>query len=72
MCSAALSMDALTSWAVTNPAVAQFLWVIALVLATLLLWLLFFCYNWKHRASPSLERYLAGRWASNCVGPAAF
>lgn len=65
MCSAALSTDVLSAWAVTNPAMAQLLWVIVLVLATLLLWLFFSCYSWKRSASPSLERYLAGRWALN-------
>lgn len=57
-------MDILTAWAVTNPSAARLLWVLALVLATLLVWLLFFCcYSWNQRSSPSLERYLAGRWA---------
>lgn len=56
------SMDVLTAWAVTNPAVARLLWVLVLVLATLLLWFFFFCcYSWNHSASPSMERYLAGR-----------
>ncbi len=63
-CSAAFSMDILTTWAVTNPAVARLLWVVALVLATLLVWLFFFCcYSWNQSSSPSLERYLAGMWA---------
>ncbi|XP_071356207.1 plectin a isoform X2 [Trachinotus anak] len=53
-------MDILTAWAVTNPAVARLLWVLALVLATLLVWLFFFCcYSWNQSSSPSLERYLA-------------
>lgn len=57
-------MDILTAWAVTNPAVARLLWVLVLVLATLLVWLFFFCcYSWNQSSSPSLERYLAGRWA---------
>lgn len=57
-------MDILTAWAVTNPAAARLLWVLVLVLATLLVWLFFFCcYSWNQRSSPSLERYLAGRWA---------
>ncbi|XP_069372539.1 plectin a isoform X32 [Paralichthys olivaceus] len=51
-------MDLLT--AVTNPAVARLLWVLALVLATLLVWLLFFCcYSWNQSSSSSLEKYLA-------------
>lgn len=59
-------MDILTAWAVTNPAVARLLWVLALVLATLLVWLFFFCcYSWNQSSSPSMERYLAGRWALN-------
>ena len=59
-------MDILTAWAVTNPAVARLLWVLALVLATLLVWLFFFCcYSWNQSSSPSLERYLAGRCALN-------
>ncbi|XP_027142352.1 plectin a isoform X4 [Larimichthys crocea] len=53
-------MDLLTAWVVTNPAVARLLWVLALVLATLLVWLFFFCcYSWNQSSSPSLERYLA-------------
>ena len=57
-------MDILTAWAVTNPAVARLLWVLVLVLATLLVWLFFFCcYSWNQSSSPSLERYLAGRCA---------
>ncbi|KAG8004859.1 hypothetical protein GBF38_010671 [Nibea albiflora] len=53
-------MDILTAWVVTNPAVARLLWVLALVLATLLVWLFFFCcYSWNQSSSPSLERYLA-------------
>ncbi|KAK5854659.1 hypothetical protein PBY51_004836 [Eleginops maclovinus] len=53
-------MDALTAWAIANPAVARLLWVLVLVLATLLVWLFFFCcYSWNQRSSPSLERYLA-------------
>ncbi|CAJ1082779.1 LOW QUALITY PROTEIN: plectin a [Xyrichtys novacula] len=52
-------MDILTVWAVTNPAVARLLWVLLLVLATLLVWLFFFCcYSWNQSSSPSLERYL--------------
>lgn len=57
-------MDVLTVWADVNPAVARLLWVLVLVLATLLVWLFFFCcYSWNQRSSPSLERYLAGRRA---------
>ncbi|XP_026155340.1 plectin a isoform X1 [Mastacembelus armatus] len=53
-------MDLLTYWADTNPAVARLLWVLLLVLATLLVWLFFFCcYSWNQSSSPSLERYLA-------------
>lgn len=53
-------MDILTTWAVTNPAVARLLWVLVLVLATFLVWLFFFCcYSWNQSSSPSLERYLA-------------
>ncbi|XP_054874026.1 plectin a isoform X34 [Amphiprion ocellaris] len=53
-------MDILTAWAATNPAVARLLWVLALVLATFLVWLFFFCcYSWNQSSSPSLERYLA-------------
>ncbi|XP_023250604.1 uncharacterized protein LOC111645588 [Seriola lalandi dorsalis] len=53
-------MDIMTAWAVTNPAVARLLWVLLLVLATLLVWLFFFCcYSWNQSSSPSLERYLA-------------
>lgn len=62
-------MDVLRAWAVNDPAVAQLLWILALVLATLLLWLFFFCFSWKRNASPSLERYLAGRWALNTPPP---
>lgn len=57
-------MDTLAAWAITNPAVARLLWVLVLVLATLLIWLLFFCcYSRNQSSSTSLERYLAGRWA---------
>lgn len=57
-------MDISTTWAASNPAVARLLWVLGLVLATLLVWFLSFCcYSWNHNSSPSLERYLAGRWA---------
>lgn len=57
-------MDISTTWAASNPAVARLLWVLGLVLATLLVWFLSFCcYSWNHSSSPSLERYLAGRWA---------
>ncbi|XP_055368808.1 plectin a isoform X7 [Betta splendens] len=53
-------MDILTAWALTNPAAARLLWVLLLVLATLLVWLVFFgCYRWNQSSSPSLERYLA-------------
>ncbi|KAM6974051.1 plectin a isoform 2-T2 [Tautogolabrus adspersus] len=53
-------MDILTVWAITNPAAARLLWVLLLVLATLLVWLFFFCcYSWNQSSSPSLERYLA-------------
>lgn len=63
-------MDILTAWAATDPAVARLLWVLVLVLATLLVWLFFFCcYSWNQRSSPSLERYLAGRLARGVEGP---
>ncbi|KAG7500008.1 hypothetical protein JOB18_005824 [Solea senegalensis] len=53
-------MDVLAAWAATNPAVARLLWVLVLVLATLLVWLFFFCcYSWNQSSSPSLEKYLA-------------
>uniref|UniRef100_UPI003AAC7685 plectin a isoform X1 n=1 Tax=Centroberyx gerrardi TaxID=166262 RepID=UPI003AAC7685 len=53
-------MDTLTAWALTNPAAARLLWVLVLVLATLLVWLFFFCcYTRNHSSSPSMERYLA-------------
>lgn len=65
-------MDVLRPWAVNDPAVAQLLWILALVLATLLLWLFFFCFSWKRNASPSLERYLAGRWALTTPHPSFF
>lgn len=60
-------MDILRAWAENDPAVAQLLWILALVLATLLLWLFFVCFVWRRSSSPSLERYLAGRWAWNCA-----
>ena len=57
-------MDILTAWVVTNPALDRLLWVLVLVLATVLVWLFFFCcYSWNQSAAPSMERYLAGRWA---------
>lgn len=65
---AAFSMDVLTAWAVTHPAMARLLWVLVLILATLLLWLFFFCYSWNQRTSSSLERYLAGRWCPGTSG----
>lgn len=56
-------MDVLRAWAQSDPAVVQLLWILALVLATLLLWLFFMCFGWRRSSSSSLERYLAGRWA---------
>ncbi|XP_068603729.1 epiplakin [Brachionichthys hirsutus] len=54
-------MDILSAWAVTDPpAVARLLWVLALVLPTLLVWLLFCsCHSWNQISSPSMEKYLA-------------
>ncbi|XP_068189846.1 uncharacterized protein [Antennarius striatus] len=53
-------MDILSAWADADPAVAGLLWVLALVLATLLVWLLFCsCHSWNQSSSPSLEKYLA-------------
>ncbi|MEQ2201823.1 hypothetical protein XENOCAPTIV_018745, partial [Xenoophorus captivus] len=63
------SMDLLMSWAVTDPAVARLLWVLLLVVATYLIWLFFCCYSWNQSSSPSLERYLAGRWAQKLSAP---
>ncbi|XP_053347946.1 plectin a isoform X1 [Clarias gariepinus] len=52
-------MDALHDWVLTYPAPARLVWVLALVLATLLVWSLFFC-CWETRNSVSpLERYLS-------------
>ncbi|MEQ2186546.1 hypothetical protein GOODEAATRI_029675 [Goodea atripinnis] len=63
------SMDLLMFWAVTDPAVARLLWVLLLVVATFLIWLFFCCYSWNQSSSPSLERYLAGRWAQKLSAP---
>ncbi|KAK7898496.1 hypothetical protein WMY93_019349 [Mugilogobius chulae] len=53
-------MDILAAWDEVNPAVARLLWVLALVLATLTVWLFFFCcYGWNQGSSLSMERYLA-------------
>ncbi|XP_016104136.1 plectin-like [Sinocyclocheilus grahami] len=52
-------MDALQDWALVYPALARVLWVIVLVLATILVWSLFFC-CWGNQSSTSpLERYLS-------------
>ncbi|XP_016407184.1 plectin-like isoform X3 [Sinocyclocheilus rhinocerous] len=52
-------MDALQDWALVYPALARELWVIVLVLATVLVWSLFFC-CWGNQSSTSpLERYLS-------------
>ncbi|CAL8298884.1 unnamed protein product [Lota lota] len=52
-------MDMLMAWAATNPAVTRLLWVLVLVVATLLIWALFFCcYARSRSSSPALERYL--------------
>ncbi|XP_060753468.1 plectin a isoform X3 [Tachysurus vachellii] len=52
-------MDALHDWVLAYPAPARMAWVLALVLATLLVWSLFFC-CWENRSSVSpLERYLS-------------
>uniref|UniRef100_A0A8C2D775 Plectin n=1 Tax=Cyprinus carpio TaxID=7962 RepID=A0A8C2D775_CYPCA len=52
-------MDALLEWALAYPALARLLWVIVLVLATVLVWSLFFC-CWGSQSSTSpLERYLS-------------
>jgi len=57
-------MDALQDWALEYPALARLLWVIMLVLATLLVWSLFFC-CWGNQSSTSpLERYLSGKTAA--------
>lgn len=59
-----LSMDVLQDWALAYPALARLLWVILLVLATLLVWSLFFC-CWGNQSSTSpLERYLSGNTAA--------
>ncbi len=59
-----LSMDVLQDWAQAYPALAQLLWVIVLVLATVLVWSLFFC-CWGSQSSTSpLERYLSGNIAA--------
>ncbi|XP_016136919.1 plectin-like [Sinocyclocheilus grahami] len=50
-------MDSLQDWALAYPALARLLWVIVLVLATVLIWSLFFC-CWGSSTSP-LERYLS-------------
>ncbi|RXN34430.1 plectin-like isoform X1 [Labeo rohita] len=52
-------MDTLQDWALAYPALARLLWVIVLVLATVLVWSLFFC-CWGNQSSTSpLERYLS-------------
>ncbi|TSK31513.1 Plectin [Bagarius yarrelli] len=52
-------MDAFHDWVLAYPAPARLVWVLALVLATLLVWSLFFC-CWETRSSVSpLERYLS-------------
>ncbi len=57
-------MDVLQDWAQAYPALAQLLWVIVLVLATVLVWSLFFC-CWGSQSSTSpLERYLSGKIAA--------
>ena len=60
-----IDVDVLMAWAATNPAVTRLLWVLVLVLATLLVWALFFCcYARSRGSSPALERYLEGRCVS--------
>lgn len=56
-------MDPLTSWVANDPAVVRVLWILALVLAPLLVWFFSFCcYTWNHgSSSASMERYLEGR-----------
>ncbi|KAA0710219.1 Microtubule-actin cross-linking factor 1, isoforms 1/2/3/5 620 kDa actin-binding protein [Triplophysa tibetana] len=52
-------MDVLQDWALAYPALARLLWVIVLVLATVLVWGLFFC-CWGSQSSTSpLERYIS-------------
>lgn len=58
-----LSMDVLQDWALEYPALARLLWVIVLVLATVLVWSLFFCWGSQSSTSP-LERYLSGNIAA--------
>ncbi|CAM4636723.1 unnamed protein product [Leuciscus chuanchicus] len=54
-----LRMDALQDWALEYPALARLLWVFVLVLATVLVWSLFFC-CWSNQSSTSpLEGYLS-------------
>ncbi|XP_063041156.1 E3 ubiquitin-protein ligase ZFP91-like [Engraulis encrasicolus] len=57
-------MDTLRDWSESQPGLARVLWVEALVAATLLVWLLFFCCYRRHGnagtgSTPSLESYLA-------------
>ncbi|XP_037119551.1 plectin a isoform X4 [Syngnathus acus] len=53
-------MDTLTAWVATDPALVRILWILALVLATLLVWFFSFCcYTWnRDSSSASMERYL--------------
>ena len=60
-----IDVDVLLAWAATNPAVTRLLWVLVLVVATLVVWALFFCcYARSRGSSPALERYLEGRCVS--------
>ncbi|XP_051520734.1 SAFB-like transcription modulator [Myxocyprinus asiaticus] len=52
-------MDALQDWALAYPAPARLVWVIVLVLATVLVWSLFFCCWGSQSSTSSLERYLS-------------
>ncbi|XP_059366374.1 probable serine/threonine-protein kinase irlF [Carassius carassius] len=52
-------MDALQDWALVYPSPARVLWVIVLILATVLVWSLFFCCWGSHSSSSPLERYLS-------------
>ncbi|XP_026080585.1 plectin isoform X3 [Carassius auratus] len=52
-------MDALQDWALVYPAPAWVLWVIVLILATVLVWSLFFCCWGSQSSSSPLERYLS-------------
>ncbi|XP_073714527.1 plectin a [Misgurnus anguillicaudatus] len=52
-------MDVLQDWTLAYPPLARLLWVFVLVLATVLVWCLFFC-CWGSQSSTSpLERYLS-------------